>query len=405
MPLPAGSRSGRSEASRVEGAGAIGGRGVRPGGSSPPALELCSFVILREDLMSRLSRLVRSTVCLPIAALTLGACGTTTVSSSEDTAADASSAISAQCAEDSTATSTGPVTITDGVGRTVDLDHPAERIVVLEWQQIEDALTLCVTPVGVSDVDGFSTWVSSEKLPEGVADIGTREEPDLDALYATDPDLIVVEAFTADDEIIAQLEDSGIPVLATLGARPEDPIGNMQDVFSMIGEATGRTERATQVLDEFDEHLASAKKEVAGADLSTTDFLFFDGWVESGTLTIRPYTDGALFTEIGKEMGLTPAWSAEVEESKGTGGVYPDYGLTTTDIEGLTAVGDANLFYANDDGAGSYVEEMEKNDLWASLPAVQEGRVHKFPPRIWGAGGPRSCEQAIDAYVDALTAA
>ncbi|MGY5764725.1 iron-siderophore ABC transporter substrate-binding protein [Brachybacterium sp. DNPG3] len=355
--------------------------------------------------MSALPRIASAALAAAAASLVLASCGTTAVDEPTAQASDAAAAISDECAADTTATSTEPVSLVDGVGRTVELDEPAERIVVLEWQQIEDALTLCVAPVGVSDAEGFTTWDSAEVLPEGVADIGAREEPDLDAIYALDPDLIVVEAFSADDEIIAQLEEGGVPVLATLGADPEDPIGNMLSVFTMIGEATGRSERADVVVDEFETHLAEAKAEVEGADLPTTDFLFFDGWVDSGNLTIRPYTDGALFTELGKELGLTPAWDADIEADYGTGGVYPDYGLTSTDLEGLTAVGDANLFYANDDGAGSYVEEMEKNEIWTSLPAVQEGRVHKFPPRIWGAGGPRSCEQAIDAYVDAITGA
>lgn len=33
---------------------------------------------------------------------------------------------------------------------------------------------------------------------------------------------------------------------------------------------------------------------------------------------------------------------------------------------------------------------------------MKEGRAHAFPSGVWGAGGPLSCEQAIDAYVDVL---
>ena len=42
--------------------------------------------------------------------------------------------------------------------------------------------------------------------------------------------------------------------------------------------------------------------------------------------------------------------------------------------------------------------------LWTGLPAVQEGRAHAFPSGIWTFGGPRSSEQAIDAYVEILAA-
>ncbi|OKK13448.1 iron-siderophore ABC transporter substrate-binding protein [Streptomyces sp. CB02400] len=353
--------------------------------------------------MNRARRLAAS-ASTGLALLAATACGTTDVDKTEaGTGAGASaSPASESCAEDTTTTSTAPVSFKDGVGRQVKLDKPAQRIAVLEWQQIEDALTLCVTPTAVSDAKGYSTWVSAEKLPDGVTDIGTREEPDLDTLYAAKPDLIIVEAFDADDETIAKLEKRGVPVMATRGADPKDPIGNMREVFSMIGKATGRTERADQVLEEFDEHLATAKQKVTDADLPTKDFLFFDGWLQGGNLTVRPYSDGALFTEIGKELGMNPAWTDDVNKDHGDGGVDPSYGLAQTDVEGLTAVGNANLFYANDEGAGGYVAALEKNPIWKTLPAVKEGRAHAFPARVWGAGGPRSCAQAIDAYVDVL---
>jgi iron complex transport system substrate-binding protein len=334
--------------------------------------------------------------------LTASACGTTTVEEPAETTAAAPT--SEACAQDETATATGPVSLTDGVGRTVELDQPAQRVVVLEWQQIEDALTLCVTPVGVSDPEGYATYVSAETLPEGVADLGTRGEPDLDALYGLDPDLIVVEAFSADDDLIAQLEQRDVPVLATLGADGADQIGNMTSVFSMIAEATGRTERAEVVLDEFDQYLADAKAKVATAALPTTDFLYFDGWIEGGNVVIRPYGKGALFTQLGEQLGLTPAWTDEIDAQYGSGGVDPAYGLGQTDIEGLTAVGGANLFYADDDVEDSYVTELEKSTIWTSLPAVAEGRAHAFPAGVWGAGGPLSCQQAIDAFVDVILA-
>ncbi|MFJ3490494.1 iron-siderophore ABC transporter substrate-binding protein [Leifsonia aquatica] len=350
--------------------------------------------------MIRAHRLATVAATVAAIALTLTACGTTAVS---DASTAAPKATSQACADDTTATSTGPVTITDGVGRTVKLDAPAKRVAVLEWQQIEDALTLCVGPVAVADPDGYTTYVSAEKLPKGVVNAGERGEPDLDALYGAKPDLIIVEGFKPDDEIVTQLEKRDVPVLVTLGANAADPIGNMKSVFTMIAKATGRTQRADVVLKQFDEHLAAAKKKVENVDLPTKSFLFFDGWIESGNVAIRPYGKGALFTALGEQLGMTSAWTDEIDKAYGNGGVDPAYGLAQTDIEGLTAVGDANLFYSDDKTPDSYVTELDKSAIWTSLPAVKEGRAHAFPAGVWGAGGPLSNEQAIDAYVDALT--
>ena len=63
-------------------------------------------------------------------ALALSGCGTT-----DDPSADATStsqAVSEECAADTTTTSTGPVSLTDSQGRTLELDEPAKRVVVLE---------------------------------------------------------------------------------------------------------------------------------------------------------------------------------------------------------------------------------------------------------------------------------
>lgn len=336
-----------------------------------------------------------------LVALTLTACGTTQVEAAADVS-DAA-ALSESCAADTTSTATGPVSLTDSQGRTLELDKPAERVVVLEWQQTEDLLSLCIAPVGAASIADYATYVSAEKLPASTVNVGERGEPDLDAIYATEPDLIIMEANSPDDELLAKLSAGDVPVLATIGTDTSGQIENMKNVFSLIAEATGRTERADEVLAEFDARLAEAKEEVADAKLKTTDFVFFDGWIESGNVVIRPYAQGALFTELGEQLGLTGAWTNDVNTSFGSGGVDPAYGLAQTDIEGLTGVGEANLIFANDGTADSYVNELEKSPIWNALPAVVEGRAFEFPPGVWGAGGPRSNMQAIDAFVDVIT--
>lgn len=337
------------------------------------------------------NRLTTAALAAVLPPLLLAGCGTT---ETPDAAAETpSSSASGDCGD--VEVSSGPVSLTDSYGRKVELDQPAERVAVLEWQQIEDVLSLCLTPVAVADAEGYSLWDTAEELPDGVEDVGTRGEPNLDALFATDPDLVIVEAYTADDEIIKQLEKYDVPVLATKGADAADPIENMLDTFHLIAEATGREDRAEVVVDEFETSLDEAEAAVAEASPATTDFVYFDGWIQGGNVAIRPFGQGSLAGELGEAIGLTNAW---------TGDVDPAYGLGQTDIEGMTKVGDANFFYTGTtDPSGDFVSELEKNDIWNSLPAVEEGRSHAFPPGIWTFGGPRSAEQILDAYVDLVT--
>ena len=333
--------------------------------------------------------------------LLLGSCGTT----EDDTDAAAASAETPAADEQASAdsdgpdacadveTSTGPVSVTDSFGRQVELDAPAERVAVLEWQQVEDVLTLCVDPVAVADTEGYSLWNTAAELPDGVQDVGGRGEPNLDALYASDPDLIIVEAYTPEDEIISTLESRGVPVLATKGADAADPVATMLETFELIAETVGREERAAQVRAEFEDHLAEA--EAAVADVEQREFVYLDGWIQGGNVALRPFGQGSLVGELGEALGMRNAWTGEVDEA---------YGLGQTDVEGMVEVGDATIFYTGtEDPEGDVVAELQKNDIWTGLPAVAEGRAHAFPPGIWTFGGPRSAMQVIDAYVDILT--
>jgi ABC-type Fe3+-hydroxamate transport system substrate-binding protein len=335
------------------------------------------------------------TTLLGAAALALlaGACGTTDDAGGDEagTTVPAPEGGSGDCAD--VETSSGPVSLTDSYGREVELDEPAQRVAVLEWQQVEDVLTLCVTPVAVADTAGYSLWNTAELLPDAVEDVGGRGEPNLDALYATDPDLIIVEAYTAEDEIIATLEGRGVPVLATKGADAADPVQSMIDTFELIAQAVGREDRAAEVVDEFEAHLADAKAAVA--DVEERQFIYLDGWIQGGNVALRPFGQGSLMGELGEALGMENAWTGEVDEA---------YGLGQTDIEGMTAVGDATFFYTGtEDPESDVIAELQKNQIWSSLPAVVEGRAHAFPPGVWTFGGPRSAMQVIDAYVDLLT--
>lgn len=312
--------------------------------------------------------------------LLLASCGTTQRAEAEPAGTSGASA--------------GPITLTDAAGRTVELPAPAQRVVVLEWQMVEGLLTLGVEPVGVADVEGYRTWDTAEELDASTQDVGMRGEPNLDAIYATDPDLVITEVYGPDDAVVEQLEKYDVPVLATLGADAKAPVAQMKETFSLIARAVGREDEAEEALADFDRALAEGREAIAAADPAVTDFVYVDAYVQGSTTSIRPFGQGSFVGEVGEELGLTNAWKGEVD---------PAYGLGSTDIEGIAQVEDAWLFHTGEE-ADTWLPRLADNRVWTAADFVTEDRVRAFPDGIWTFGGPRSGEQLVEAFVAAVGA-
>ncbi|KQW07790.1 ABC transporter substrate-binding protein [Leifsonia sp. Root4] len=324
----------------------------------------------------RTARTVALSIAAAATAVLLVGCGTT-----EDTTPAASGSDAA-------------ITITDDRGETISLDAPATKVVALEWNTAENLVALGVMPVGVADVEGYTTWVKAESLDESVTDVGQRGEPSIDAIAGLAPELVVTTSDLS-ESAIAQIEEFA-PVLVVRGANASDAIGQMEKNLNNIATATGTEDEAAELIEGFDAKIAEGKEAVEAAGLTGTEFFMSDAWASSGQVSIRPYAQGALLSEITEELGMKNAWTAEGDA---------DYGLGSTDVEGLTALGDVSFFYIATDGMDPYQNELATNAVWTSLPFVQSGNVHRLADGIWMFGGPSSMNDYIDAVVAAVAPA
>ena len=323
--------------------------------------------------------MIRTAVALAAVLVTgLTACGTT-----EDPQPAAQESSAAQ-----------PVSVTDSRGKKIDLPAPATKVVVLEWGAQESLASLGVMPVGAADVKGYGTWVSAVKMDPSVKDVGTRQEVNVDAVVALDPDLVIATNDRADN-VIEQLEKS-VPVLVLRGSSATDAIGQMRTNLELIATLVGKTEQAKTEMAAFEKKVADGKKAIADAGKAGARYTMADGYKQGSTISIRMYGAGSQLGATAGLLGLTNAWADKGDK---------DYGLSQTDVEGLTKVGKAEFFYiASDaDGGDVFGADLSKNAIWKGLPFVEDGTVHRLPDGIWMFGGPRSTGQFVDAAVKALT--
>ena len=324
-------------------------------------------------------RLLVSAAVAAAATLALTACGTTEAATGTTAGATASS---------------GPIVIKDATGTQLHLDGPATKVVGTEWGVVENLVSLGVDPVGVADIKGYGLWSSAVPLRNTPKDIGTRGEPSVDTIAALAPDLIVA----TDDLPAAALKQiqKVAPVLVIDPANGADQIRQMFTNLDLIAQATGTEAKAATVRAGFEKKLADGQAALASAGKAGTKFAFADGYVDANQVGIRPYAKGSLVAEVTTQLGLTNAWTVAGDK---------DYGLATTDVEGLTKLGDVQFLYEANakDGDDVFADTLSDNAVWKSLPFVKTGQVHRLPDGIWMFGGPASMQAYVDGVVAALT--
>jgi iron complex transport system substrate-binding protein len=314
-----------------------------------------------------------------VAALVLAACGTT-----EAPAGPAAQPALAGGAQ---------TTVTDARGKQVGFDRPATRAVGLEWALVEHLVSLGVMPVGVADVKGYSAWVQAAPLAADVTDVGVRGEPSIETIARLQPDVVFATP-DMNEGAIAQIE-AFAPVVVVRDADASDAVGQMRRNVELVAQVTGKQAEAAQLLAGFDAAVADGKQRIAAAALAGRRIAFADGYLDGGRLSIRAFTDGSLIGTVTRELGLVNAWPMKGDES---------YGTATTDVEGLTTLGDVEFVYWTNDveGPDPFVDGLAGNAVWQSLPFVQAGNVERLPDGIWMFGGPASMRQYIDAVTAAL---
>jgi iron complex transport system substrate-binding protein len=161
-------------------------------------------------------------------------------------AACAPAGADAETATEPTASSTHAVAHARG---TTDVPAEVERVVTLEPLELDTAVAVGITPVGAavaSNVTGTPAYLGAD----GVESVGTVPEPDLEAIAALKPDLILgTEA--RHSALYEQLSAIAPTVFIETQADP------WRDNALLIGDALNRKDEVADLLADVDDRCAS----------------------------------------------------------------------------------------------------------------------------------------------------
>lgn len=260
----------------------------------------------------------------------------------------------------------GNLTFTDGLGREVTLDGPAQRVVSLAPSNTE---ILFAIEAGSQVVgrDEFSDYPAEAASLESVG--GSFGEYSVESIVALEPDLVLAAEINT-PELVKQLEDLGLTVYYL-----KNPV-TLEEMYTnleIVGQLTGHD--VSDLVDSLEARVAAVDEKVAQAEARPTVFYEIDASDASKPYTYGPGTFGDLL--------ITRAGGVNLATLAGIADPYPQVSL-----EQIVAT-DPTIIVLGDSIGGVTPESVQARAGWESIDAVQNNQIFPFDDNLVSRPGPR----------------
>jgi iron complex transport system substrate-binding protein len=263
-----------------------------------------------------------------------------------------------------TSPASGDLTFTDGLGREIKLDGPAQRVVSLAPSNTE---ILFAIGAGAQVVgrDEFSDYPSEAASMESVG--GSMGQYSAEAIVALKPDLVLAAEINS-PELVKQLEDLGLTVYYL-----KNPVTleGMYDNLGIVGQLTGHD--VTELVDSLKARVAAVDEKIMTPSSVISVFYEIDASDASKPFTYGAGTFGDLL--IARAGGSNIAGSLT--------DAYPQMSLEQLIVANPTVI------ILGDSMWGVTIESVKQRAGWDYLGAVQNGLVFPFDDNLISRPGPR----------------
>jgi ferric hydroxamate transport system substrate-binding protein len=278
---------------------------------------------------------------------------------------------------------------------TTEIKGTPQRIVILEWNYAENLLALGLQPVGLADIGGFKKWVNAKpELAASVVDVGTRQEPNLEAILGLKPDLIVTTALRAKNSY-----DKLKAIAPTIVFDPyseeasKDQYADMEKSFRLMADLVGKNAEAETVLKDLQKTYDDAKAKLQSANKAGAEIVVTQAFSNQNAATLRLFTDNSMAMQVLQRIGLKNVYKPEKFESQG---------FSTATVESLPKVQNAHFLYVVQNDDNVFEKQLKDNAVWKGLAFVKENRTYPLGGDMWLFGGPLSAKLIVEKAVSLL---
>lgn len=278
-------------------------------------------------------------------------------------------------------------TVTHAQGETEVPDDP-QRIAVL-WRPTLSALVdLGFDPVatGAELADGadLAPFLPEGYAVDGLEFVGTAREPNIEALAAADPDLIL----TAEVDGAADTYESLSQIAPTVSLTWEGT-GSWRSHVTEVAEALQVPDRADEIVAAYDERVQEVRDAVGDPGAVEVSLVR----VQAADV-LRLETPASFPGQVLDDVGFArPDGQLEPDADR-------DYIEISLELI-PEADGDVVFVLANGENAAAR-ETITASQLWQNLPAAQRGDVIDADYTVWGSSTYRGAHSILDDIETAL---
>ncbi|HET6859098.1 MAG TPA: iron-siderophore ABC transporter substrate-binding protein [Streptomyces sp.] len=244
------------------------------------------------------------------------------------------------------------------------------RVVVLDTAELDSAITLGVKPVGATHADvesGFLNYLPEDKVA-GIEDVGEMMTPNMEAIAALKPDLILTSKVRHGDKY-AELKAIAPTVMTENTGYP------WKENFQVHADALGKKAEAKKVVAAYDAHAAEVTDAVGGKEKAAGTKVNVVRFVEGAD--IRIYGKQNYIATILADVGVgRPAITDKAKD-----GFSYDVSPEKINLAG----DDADVIFHSTYGDPKKSKETQtlSGGLWKNMPAVKAGKVFAVDDQLW----------------------
>ncbi|MBC8660182.1 iron-siderophore ABC transporter substrate-binding protein [Vibrio parahaemolyticus] len=274
------------------------------------------------------------------------------------------------------------ITVHDAYGA-VTFEQVPQRVVILNWDILEQVLALDIEPIAAPNLPGYRQWVVNPYAPESIEDIGTRAEPNLEKIASLKPDVIL--AASPQQDLIPLLKQIAPVVYLPNFSQNEAAAQTAIEHFRTLGALFDKQELAEQKLAKLNDSFKQLRDKIRQHYSAPLDVLVMRFSTPNSVLLS---TENSTTDYVVEQLGLTNPIQVSARA----------WGIKQDRINRLQSLEQSYVLYVQ-----PFPQESKLNSspLWQAMPFVKKQRVNSVRA-VWAYGGAMSLQYMAEAITDSL---